>query len=434
MKRAVAAAIVTFGLLVAACSGGGRTTPSFAVPGTVEGRVALPEIAAGPVCRLGVGTGIGVEVVSVEPDMPVSGKLQPGDVITGIDGVGVDDSGDFIGIVKSRAVGESVTMSVSRVDDDRFEADVELVAHVDGSGEPMVGIGIRTAVELQEPAAVATSGNLESPLTAVVSVDGSLYAVDPVEGSWLSLQIATPDGAWTPAAGGVYTLIDGEPDQVVDITNPDASIGFSVEGWNGRWVLGSQAGRVLVYADRQAENGVQGSIFAVDPATGDIEWFWSPQDAERVDNPLPIFAVSSPSHDRTLVGTAQFDDDGNAEVVRFSLLDRNGEPELVAPPSGGELPPGLVTIGWFTDTQVAYHQPSEGSVLLWDVDTGELDEVALPVEAGSTAQFSPVGDGTHFIMITAGGLDLVQAGEGPSTRPLAVGCVADGIAPPGFVG
>jgi PDZ domain len=434
MRRPAAAAVIACVLLSSACGGGGRTTPTFDVPESVEGRVSVPDINATPPCQLAVGTGIGVEVVSVEPDMPVSGLLQPGDVITGVDGVSVDDSGEFIGIVRSHQVGDSVTMSVTRPGDDPFEADVELAAHVDGSGDPMVGIGIRTAVEFEDATNAPTSGTLDSPLTSVVSVDGSLYALDALRGTWLSLHSATPSGAWTATEGGIYTLVDGEPDQVVDATDPDASVAFEVEGWDGRWVLGSQAGLVLVYADRQAASGVQGALFAVDPTNGAIEWFWSPQDAERTDNPLPIFAVSSPSHDRTLVGTAQFDDQGNAEVVRFSLLDRKGEPELVAPPSGGQLPSGLVTIGWYTDTQVAYHQPAEGNVLLWDVDTGDLEEVALPVEPGSTAQFSPVGDGSHFIMITTNGLDLIQAGEGPSTRPLAVDCTADRIAPPGFVG
>lgn len=420
--------------LVCAACGGGRTTPSFEVPDSVEGSVTLPAVLDSPVCRLGVGPGIGVEVVSVEPGMPVSELLQPGDVITGVDGVGVDDSGEFIGIVRSHDVGDSVTMSVSRPGDDAFEADVELVARSTGSADPMVGIGIRTAVELQEASSVTTTGTLESPLTAVVSVDGGLYAVDPVQGSWMSLHSETPGAAWTAIAGGVYTLVEGEPDQLVNVTDPESAVVFDVEGWNGRWVLGSQAGLALVYADQDAANGTRAAIFATDPTSGAIEWFWAPQDAERTDNPLPIFAVSSPSHERTLVGTAQFDDEGNAEVIRFSLLDRNGEPELVTPPSAGELPPGLVTLGWYTDTQVAYHQPSEGNVLLWDVDTGELEELALPVSQGSEAQFSPVGDGSHFIMVTATGLDLVEAGEGPSTRPLAVGCSTEQIAPPGFVG
>jgi len=432
MKRPATAMIVV-ALVAAACGGGERETAAFSVPTSVVGRVTVPDIGAGPVCRLAMGTGMGVEVVSVEPDMPVSALLQIGDVITHVDGVGVAESGDFIAIIRSNEVGDTVTVSVTRSGNGPVEADVELVELLDGTGGPMMGIGVQTAVVLQDATTVGSSGTLESALTAVVSVDGSLYAVDAIEGAWLSLQSTTPPAAWTPAAGGVYTLEEGEPDRLVNVANPEAAVDFDVEGWDGRWVLGSQAGLVLVYADRSEESGLQGAIFAVEPEEGRVAWFWSPRDAERVDFPLPIFAISSPSHVRTLVGTAQFDESGNAEVVRFSLLDLNGEPELVVPPAGGDLPSGLVAIGWHTESQIAYHQPAVGNILLWNVDTGDIDELALPVSPPD-AQFVPVGDGTNFIMITGDSLDLIRGGDGPSARPLAVDCAADQIAPPGFVG
>ena len=432
MKRPATAMIVV-ALVAAACGGGERETAAFSVPTSVVGRVTVPDIGAGPVCRLAMGTGMGVEVVSVEPDMPVSALLQIGDVITHVDGVGVAESGDFIAIIRSNEVGDTVTVSVTRSGNGPVEADVELVELLDGTGGPMMGIGVQTAVVLQDATTVGSSGTLESALTAVVSVDGSLYAVDAIEGAWLSLQSTTPPAAWTPAAGGVYTLEEGEPDRLVNVANPEAAVDFDVEGWDGRWVLGSQAGLVLVYADRSEESGLQGAIFAVEPEEGRVAWFWSPRDAERVDFPLPIFAISSPSHVRTLVGTAQFDESGNAEVVRFSLLDLNGKPELVVPPAGGDLPSGLVAIGWHTESQIAYHQPAVGNILLWNVDTGDIDELALPVSPPD-AQFVPVGDGTNFIMITGDSLDLIRGGDGPSARPLAVDCAADQIAPPSFVG
>ena len=105
----------------------------------------------------------------------------------------------------------------------------------------------------------------------------------------------------------------------------------------------------------------------------------------------------------------------------------------MVPPAGGDLPSGLVAIGWHTESQIAYHQPAVGNILLWNVDTGDIDELALPVSPPD-AQFVPVGDGTNFIMITGDSLDLIRGGDGPSARPLAVDCAADQIAPPGFVG
>ena len=95
MRRPAAAAVIALALVAAACGGGGRETPPFSVPTSVVGQVTFPDIGGGPVCRLAMGTGLGVEVVSVEPDMPVSALLQVGDVITHVDGVGVAESGDF---------------------------------------------------------------------------------------------------------------------------------------------------------------------------------------------------------------------------------------------------------------------------------------------------------------------------------------------------
>ena len=433
MRRTSGITLLAVVVVASACSGGGRETPVISIPEQVVGQVTVPEGIAPSVCRLAVGTGLGAEVVSVDADIPASFVLQEGDVITEVDGVGVTESGDLIDVLRSREIGDSVSVRVVRRGSGPIQADVELIEHVDGSGDPMLGIGMRTAVDLHNVESVESTGALVSPLTAVLSVDGSLFAVDAVEGVWMNLESATPTDAWTPVAGSIYVLENGEPDRVVDIAAPDTAVVFDGSGWDGRWLLGSQAGLVLVYADRNEDLGLEGAIFAVDPGSGSVEWVWAPQDSERTDFPIPIFAVSSPSQERTLVGTAQFDDQGNAEVLRFSLLDRAGEPVLVVPPVNGELPNGLIAIGWHTNTEIAYHDPANGNIVLWNVDTGDISRLELPgINPG--VQMVPVGDGTHFIMTGTGVLDLVRTGESASTRPLAVDCVADQIAPPGFVG
>jgi hypothetical protein len=432
MRRPAAVAVLALALVASACGDGGRKTPPLSIPDQVEGQVAGPDSLASPACRLAVGTGIGAEVVSVQTDLPASRVLAPGDVITEVDGVGVTESEDLIAVVRSLQVGDSVSVRVFRSGVDPFDAEVDLVEHSEESGAPMLGIGVRTAVELQDARSIEAGGALDSPLTAVVSVDGSLYAVDAVVGNWVSLHSATPEPAWVATAGSVYVLEDGEPDRLVSVTDPGSAVEFVAEGWNGRWVLGSQAGRVLVYADRIVEAALKGALFAVDPVSGAVEWFWSPRDSERTDNPLPIFAVSSPSQERTLVGTAQFDDEGTVEVLRFSLLDQEGNPLLVVPPANGALPDGAVVIGWHTDDEIAYQQQGTANILLWNVDDGDLRQIELPA-ATEDVQYLPIGDGTHFMVIGASSVDLIGGGESPSMRPLAVDCVADQVAPPGFV-
>jgi PDZ domain len=430
MRRAAGAVVVALAIAASACGGAGRETPPISVPESVQGRVTIPEGLRARVCRLAIGGGSGAEVVNVEADVPAAVVLQPGDVITQIDGMPVVESADLIAAVRSRQVGDVVAVRVIRSGSGPIDADIELIEHSDGSGAPMLGIGVRTAVELRNATDVGEAGRLDSPFTAVVSVGGQLYAVDAVEGAWLNLESPTPDLAWVPAGGAVFVLVDGQPDQVVNVADPSSSVDFVAEGWDGRWVLGSQAGRVLVYADRGDENGQQGALFAVDPTSGGIEWSWSPQDSERTDNPIPIFAVSSPNQQRTLVGTAQFDEQGNVEVLRFSLLGDDGEQLLVVPPSGGQIPQGSAVLGWYTDSEVAYQQTD--GILLWNVDTGDLRSIELPFSAEG-AQFAPVGDGEHFIMLAGGSLDLVSSGASASMRQLAVDCDADQVAPPGFV-
>ncbi len=429
MRRRAITALLVFGLVAAGC-GGGRETPPISVPDSIQGQVPVPEGLQATRCLLAIGGGTGAEVVNVEEGVPASAVLQPGDVITEADGKPVVESADLIGAIRSKAVGDTLTIHVVRRGEP-IDADIELIEHSDGSGAPMLGVGITTAVELEEAQAVDASGELASPLTAVVSVEGTLYAVDAVEGSWVNLGRATPELAWVPSAGGIYVLEDGQPDRVVNVTAAGSGVDFVVEGWDGRWVLGAQGGLVLVYADQSTEVGPRGAIFAVDPGSGGIEWFWSPQDAERTDNPIPIFAVSSPNQERTLVGTVQFDDEGNIEVFRFSLLGVDGEQLLVVPPAGGQIPDGAAVIGWHTDDEVAYQQT--GGILLWNVDTGDLDVIEIPF-ADEAVQFAPVGDGEHFIMIGSESLDLVSGGERVSMRPLAVDCSAEQVAPPGFVG
>jgi hypothetical protein len=433
MRRPAAVAVLALALVAAACGGGGRQTPPLSIPDRVEGQVTVLEALAAPGCRLAVGTGIGAEVVSVQPDVPASRVLTPGDVITEVEGVGVSESEDLIAVVRSRQVGDSVSVRALRGGSEPFDADVDLVEHTDESGTPILGIGVRTAVELQDAQSIEAGGTLDSPLTAVVSLDRSLYAVDAVDGNWVSLHSATPELAWVATAGSVYVLEDGEPDRLVSITDPGSVVDFVAEDWDGRWVLGSQAGKVLVYASRAVEAGLMGALFAVDPVSGAVEWFWSPRDSERTDNPLPIFAVSSPSQERTLVGTAQFDSEGNVEVLRFSLLDREGNPLLVVPPANGALPDGTTIIGWHTDTEVAYQQQGSADILLWNVDDGDLRQIELPAPT-EDVQYVPVGDGTHFMVIAASSVDLIGGGELPSMRPLAVDCVADQVTPPGFIG
>ena len=288
----------------------------------------------------------------------------------------------------------------------------------------MIGIEVETVVGLRDLLAIDASAIVDSPLTTVVSIQGRLYAMDALAGTWRSLDLNTPSSVWAASAGGIYVLEKGEPDRIVNLAEPGSSIDFAAEGWDTKAVIGSQAGLVLVLANRPSDSGVEAAIFAVDPTTGAVAWEWS----ENVDSQVSVFALSAPSHERTLVGTVEFDDNEVPNYLPRLLLDRNGSQVAVERPVSWS----ARAIDWHSNAEIAFVNPTTTSVLLWNVDTGGVEEVALPASTFD-ALFVAIGDGSHFIMLTSSGMDLIDSSDGGSSRTLAVGCVAEQFSQTGYV-
>ncbi len=415
-------------MLAASCGDSGRHTEPFDIPDEVSGTVSIPQGLQDQVCLFAHGTGAGVEVVTVDPDTPAADSLLPGDVITAADGTPVNRGAELIAIVQTKLIGEVLQLNVSRAGEDDFQANVTLVERPDSPGSPTMGLRIRTAVEMGDARLVDGSGTLESRHSIVVSVGGQLYGVDPLAGSWVDLGAETPDARWIPAAGGIYTIEEGDPDRLVSVAGVDASIPFIVDSWRPQWVLGAQGQLVLVRADRDTETGAESAVFAMDPVTGEVAWEYQPAGSQG--NPIPVLAISSPSGDRTLLATTVFDADGNAGPFAYSIVD--GEGMLTVPPDGIDIPLGALVIGWHSDDQIAYLDANVEAVLLRNIDDGSLDEVLLPI-ASDNVQFAPVGDGAHFYVLGAGRIDLISAAADGTLRPLAVNCPTESVSPPGFV-
>lgn len=419
MRPSPAAAIVALSLVAAAC-GGGRSTPIPDVPDSVA--TAGADLV--PACRLSVGTELGAGVVSVGVDVPAAAVLEVGDIIVEADGVEVAVSLDLISVVATKQVGDTLRLVVVRQGEGPLEAEFELIEGTDGSGSPMIGIEVETVVGLRDLLAVDASAIVDSPLTIVVSMEGRLYAMDALAGTWRSLDLDAPSSVWAASAGGIYVLEEGEPDRIINLAEPGSSIDFSAEGWDPRAVIGSQAGLVLVLANRSSDSGVEAAIFAVDPTTGAVAWEWS----EKVDSRVSVFALSAPSHERTLVGTVEFDDDEVPNYLPELLIDRNGSQVTVEPP----VPWSARAIEWHSNAEIAYVNSTTTSVLLWNVDTGRAEELALPASTFD-AHFVAIGDDSHFLMLTSSGMDLIDSSDGGSSRSLAVGCVAEQISQIGYV-
>jgi len=94
----------------------------FATPSNLVAKVANEIIAGEPVSHSYVGVSLnsastsGAEITAVQPNSPASrAGLQPGDVITAVDGTAVDSIEQFIEIVDSHNPGQTLVVAVRRV-------------------------------------------------------------------------------------------------------------------------------------------------------------------------------------------------------------------------------------------------------------------------------------------------------------------------------
>ena len=99
--------------------------------------------------RLGyeVDTTVGQLVVDVEPDSPADGALEPGDVITAIDGEPFDDAADLSRLLADDGPGDTITATV-RPPGGTAGRDVELalVASPDDPDKGVMGVRVSTVV------------------------------------------------------------------------------------------------------------------------------------------------------------------------------------------------------------------------------------------------------------------------------------------------
>ncbi len=88
--------------------------------------------------------GKGVLVASILPDSPAKSLLQPGDIITAIDGKPVQVTSDLIDQVKTKTSQATVRLDVQR-DQQKMQIDVPLMPPAAPGGAPKLGISIEDA-------------------------------------------------------------------------------------------------------------------------------------------------------------------------------------------------------------------------------------------------------------------------------------------------
>jgi len=92
----------------------------------------------------------GALVVSVSPDVPAAGKLEPGDVVVGVDGVAVRTPDELRREIGRREPGDEVRLVVRR-GDERLEVTVATVASPADPSRPIVGIQVDQEADIELP-------------------------------------------------------------------------------------------------------------------------------------------------------------------------------------------------------------------------------------------------------------------------------------------
>jgi PDZ domain-containing protein len=117
----------------------------------------------------------GALVVAVAADAPAAGKLEPTDVVVGVDGDDVRTPDDLRRLIARHDVGESVRLRVRSGDDTRT-VEVGTVASPEDADRPIVGIQVEQFAEIEVPIDVEIDlGNVGGPSA------GLAFALDVVE-------------------------------------------------------------------------------------------------------------------------------------------------------------------------------------------------------------------------------------------------------------
>lgn len=117
----------------------------------------------------------GALVVAVADDAPAAGKIEPTDVVVGVDGKAVKTPDDLRRLIGTREPGESVRLRVRR-DDATQVIEVGTVASSEETGRPIVGIQVEQSSNIRLPIDVEIDlGGVGGPSA------GLAFALDIVE-------------------------------------------------------------------------------------------------------------------------------------------------------------------------------------------------------------------------------------------------------------
>jgi PDZ domain-containing protein len=159
--------------------------------------------------RLGydVELAVGQAVSEVVPDSPADGVIEPGDIITAIDGETFDDPDDLGRLLEPKSPGDPVEVTIRTAPDEEVDLDLVLAAAPDDPAKAIIGVQVAPmALEFEFPFEVEIdTGDVGGPsagLAFSLALIDDLTPGDLTGGSQVAVTgTISPDGTVGPIGG-----------------------------------------------------------------------------------------------------------------------------------------------------------------------------------------------------------------------------------------
>lgn len=196
-----------------------------------------------------------VIVTNVEEGVPAAGKIEPGDVISSVNGNPIASFDDLERALEGYDVGDTISLKVDREESTR-EFEVELAERENEPGEPMIGITIRSVTEPPFPIEIRagdvggpsaglmhtlaiidnlTEGELTKGRviagTGTIDFDGTVGSIGGIRQKVVAAEAAGADYILVPE-GNYETALTAEREtiEIVPVATLDDAISFLEEG------------------------------------------------------------------------------------------------------------------------------------------------------------------------------------------------------------
>lgn len=196
-----------------------------------------------------------VIVTNVEEGVPAAGKIEPGDVISSVNGNPIASFDDLERALEGYDVGDTISLKVDREESTR-EFEVELAERENEPREPMIGITIRSVTEPPFPIEIRagdvggpsaglmhtlaiidnlTEGELTKGRviagTGTIDFDGTVGSIGGIRQKVVAAEAAGADYILVPE-GNYETALTAEREtiEIVPVATLDEAISFLEEG------------------------------------------------------------------------------------------------------------------------------------------------------------------------------------------------------------